>query len=108
MHHDWSVRHARPAKVLLWELWVISSKTTEVVADVGLRFISISTGKDIKVKITKRTIVTTNVSIDVAHGVVGNLSEEPHVLAAGLWIDGVYLSRDMDWPQSLKYLSFED
>jgi beta-mannosidase len=47
MHHDWSVRHARPAKVLPWELWVVSSKTTEVVADFGLRFISISTGKDI-------------------------------------------------------------
>jgi beta-mannosidase len=59
------------------------------------------------VKITKRIIVIANVSIDVAHGVVDNLSEEPHVLAARIWIDGVYVSRDMDWPQPLKYLSFE-
>ena len=81
---------------------------TEVVADVELRFISISTGKDIKVKITKRITVTANGSIDVAHGVIDNLSEEPHVLAARIWIDGVCVSRDMDWPQSLKYLSFED
>jgi beta-mannosidase len=89
-------------------LWVISSRTTEVVADVELRFISISTGKDIKAKITKHITVTVNGSIDVAHGVIDNFSEEPHVLAARLWIDGVCVSRDMDWPQPLKYLSFGD
>jgi beta-mannosidase len=80
----------------------------EVVADVELRFISISTGNDIKKKITKRITVTANGSSDVADGITDNLSAEPHLLAARLWIDGICVSRDMDWPQPLKYLSFED
>jgi beta-mannosidase len=107
-HHDWSVCHARPAKTLPWELWVVSSKTTEVVAEVELRFISISTGEDIKEKITKEITVAANGSTDIANGMIDNLTEEPHVLAARIRIDGVCVSRDMDWPQPLKYLSFED
>jgi beta-mannosidase len=107
-HHDWSVCHARPAKTLPWELWVVSSKTTEVAAEVELRFISISTGEDIKEKITKEITVAANSSTDIANGMIDNLTEEPHVLAARIRIDGVCVSRDMDWPQPLKYLSFED
>jgi beta-mannosidase len=36
------------------------------------------------------------------------MTEEPHILAARLWIDGICISRDTDWPQPLKYLSFQD
>jgi hypothetical protein len=62
-YRDCSVCHARPAKVLPWELWVVSSKMTEVVADVELRFISISTGNDIKKKITKRITITSTAQL---------------------------------------------
>jgi beta-mannosidase len=81
---------------------------TEVVAEVELRFISISTGEDIKEKITKEITVAANGSTDIASGMINNLTEEPHVLAARIRIGGVCVSRDMDWPQPLKYLSFED
>ena len=72
-HHDWSVCHARPAKTLPWELWVVSSKATEVVAEVELRLISISTGEDIKEKITKEIKVAANGSTDIANGMIDNL-----------------------------------
>jgi hypothetical protein len=72
-HHDWSVRHARPAKTLPWELWAVSSKTAELVAEVELRFISISTGEDIKEKITKEIKVAANGSTDIANGMIDNL-----------------------------------
>jgi beta-mannosidase len=108
-HHDWSVCHARPAKTLPWELWVSSSRTTDAVIDIELRFVSIATGKDIKKKISKsKILVGANGSTDVAEGVIDNVNEEPHVLAAKIWIDGVCVSRDMDWPQPLKYLDFKN
>jgi beta-mannosidase len=68
----------------------------------------LSTGEDIKEKITKEITVAANGSTDIANGMIDNLTEEPHILAARIRIDGVCVSRDMDWPQPLKYLSFED
>jgi hypothetical protein len=62
-YRDCSVCHARPAQVLPWELWVVSSEMTKVVADVELRFISISTGNDIKKKITKRITITSTTQL---------------------------------------------
>ncbi len=107
-HHDWSVCHARPAKTSPWELWVVSSGLEDKEAEVELRFISIATGKDIKPKIKKKVAVGANGSTDVADGAIDNVAEEPHVLAARALVDGVCVSRDMDWPQPLKYLSFKD
>ncbi|KAF2843698.1 glycoside hydrolase family 2 protein [Patellaria atrata CBS 101060] len=108
-HHDWSVTHARPAKTSDFELWVSSSKTTEETATVELRFISIATGQDIKEAITKQDItIVANGTTNVLSGTIDNIKEEPHVLAARIWVDGQIVSRDVDWPQPLKYLSFED
>lgn len=39
-------------------------------------------------------------------GEIDTMSEVPHVLAARMWHRGEVVSRDMDWPQPLKYLSF--
>ena len=108
-HHDWSVVHARPAKESKWELWVASSRLEEVKATVELRFISVATGKDIKEKIVKENVaIGANGSTDVLAGTIDNVREEPHVLAARVFVDGQLLARDVDWPQPLKYLSFED
>ncbi|EME48244.1 glycoside hydrolase family 2 protein [Dothistroma septosporum NZE10] len=108
-HHDWSVVHARPAKTLEYECWVASFKTTEVVATVELRFISIATGKDIKEKVVKRDVkITANGTTEILKGAIDNLKEEPHVLAARIWVDDELVSRDVDWPQPLKYLDFSD
>ncbi|KAK7525896.1 uncharacterized protein IWZ02DRAFT_474219 [Phyllosticta citriasiana] len=110
-HHDWSVAHARPAKTSAWELWASSSKTHEVVGTVELRFISIATGKDIKQSVTKTGVrIVANGTTEVLSGTIDNEAEEAHVLAARLWIDGHadVVSRDMDWPQPLKYLDFSE
>lgn len=108
-HHDWSVVHARPAKTIDYECWVVSSKTKDFVAKVELRFISIATGKDIKDKIVKEDVkIAANGTTDILHGTIDNVKEEPHVLAARIWVDGELVARDCDWPQPLKYLDFSD
>ena len=108
-HHDWSVVHARPAKTSAWELWVASSSTTELKATVELRYISISTGKEIKGKDVLADVrLEANGTTPLLTGTIDNEKEEPHVLAARIWVDGTLVSRDIDWPQPLKYLDFSD
>ncbi|OJD30138.1 glycoside hydrolase family 2 protein [Diplodia corticola] len=108
-HHDWSVVHARPAKTSEWELWVSSSRTAAVRATVELRFISVATGSEIKEAVVKKDVtVVANGTTDLLSGTIDNVREEPHVLAARIWLDGQVVSRDVDWPQPLKYLDFDD
>ncbi|KAL1598881.1 hypothetical protein SLS60_008024 [Paraconiothyrium brasiliense] len=108
-HFDWSVVHARVPKTSDYEVWVASNQPTEVTATVELRFMSIATGKEIKEKLVKRDIkLVANGTTDVLSGTIDNVKEEPHVLAARIWVDGDIVSRDVDWPQPLKYLDFED
>lgn len=90
-------------------MWVVSSKLEEVKATVELRYISIKTGKDIRQAVIHRDLtVTPNGTTYIMEGVIDNTEDEPHVLAARLYIKGEVVARDMDWPQPLKYLSFED
>lgn len=108
-HHDWSVVHARVPKTSDYEVWVASNQPTELTATVELRYISITTGKEIKDKVVKRDIkLVANGTTDVLAGCIDNVNEEPHVLAARIWVDGEIVSRDVDWPQPLKYLDFEE
>lgn len=108
-HFDWSVVHARVPKSSDYEVWVATKQPTELTATVELRFISVSTGDEIKAPIVKKNIkIAANGTTDVLAGTIDNVKEEPHVLAARIWIDGEIVSRDVDWPQPLKYLSFVD
>ncbi|KIW65469.1 hypothetical protein PV04_07727 [Phialophora macrospora] len=108
-HHDWSVTHAREPRTQEWELWVVSSRLTEMTADVEVKFVSVHTGREIKEKIVKKGVrVKRNGTTDILKGEIDNVHEEPHVLAARIWIDGELVARDTDWPQPLKYLQFPD
>lgn len=108
-HHDWSVAHARPAPSSDWELYLVSNKLTEVEATVELRFISVKTGKEVKEAFIKKNVtIVANGTTNITSGTIDNIKEEPHVLSARLLVDGKVVARDMDWPQPLKYLSFED
>ena len=108
-HHDWSVAHARPAKSSDYEMWVASSHLHEVLGTVELRFVSIETGKDIKPKLVKHSVrIVPNGTTPISRGMIDNLKEEPHVLAARVFVDGEVVARDVDWPQPFKYLSFKD
>jgi beta-mannosidase len=76
---------------------------------VELRFISVESGKEIKDKVVRKNInLVQNGTTEVLSGTIDNRKEEPHVLAARIWIDGEIISRDVDWPQPLKYLDFKD
>jgi beta-mannosidase len=108
-HHDWSVVHARPAETSGYELWVVSSKTKNIVATVELRYVSIATGKEIKQSVLKKDVtIVANSTTEIFKGTIYNKKEEAHVLAARIWVDGEIVSRDTDWPQPLKYLDFSD
>ncbi|KAK4985622.1 hypothetical protein LTR66_008112 [Elasticomyces elasticus] len=108
-HHDWSVTQARAAKTSDYVLWVASSKLTELTATVELRYISIANGKDIKERVTHKDVrIVPNGTTEVMEGTINNTTEEPHVLAARIWVDGELTARDTDWPQPLKYLDFDD
>lgn len=108
-HFDWSVVHARVPKNSDYEIWVASNQATELTATVELRFISVSTGAEIKAPIIKNDVkIVANGTTDVLSGTIDNVKEEPHVLAIRIWIDGEIVSRDVDWPQPLKYLDFAD
>ncbi|KAJ4346247.1 hypothetical protein N0V95_005563 [Ascochyta clinopodiicola] len=108
-HFDWSVVHARVPPKSDFELWVAYQGQEEVKATVELRFISIKTGKEIKDKVVKEDIILVqNGTTDVLSGTIDNVNEEPHVLASRIWVGGEVVSRDVDWPQPLKYLDFDD
>jgi beta-mannosidase len=108
-HFDWSVVHARVPETSKYEVWVASQRQEDILATVELRFISIKSGKEIKDRVVKNKInLVPNGTTDVLSGTIDNRHEEPHVLAARIWIDGEIVSRDVDWPQPLKYLDFED
>ncbi|KIV79563.1 hypothetical protein PV11_07115 [Exophiala sideris] len=108
-HHDWSVTHARQPRTQDWELWVVSSRLTEITADVEVKFVSVRTGREIKEKIVRKGIsLTPNGTNDVLKGQIDNVEEEPYVLAARIWVNGQLVGRDTDWPQPLKYLQFPE
>lgn len=106
-HHDWSVCHARPAKTSAYRVWVANKLTSETTVDVELRFVSIETGKDLRPAVVKKDVaVAANGTTAVLTGEIDNVADEPHVLAVRMVRGGVCVSRDVDWPQPFKYLSF--
>lgn len=75
--------------------------------DVELRFVSIETGKDLRPALSKKDVtIIANGTTVVISGEIDNTRDEPHVLAARIMQGGVCISRDADWPQPFKYLSF--
>ncbi|GAM90819.1 hypothetical protein ANO11243_088640 [Dothideomycetidae sp. 11243] len=108
-HHDWSVVHARPALTSAWECWVVSSKTSELKATVEIRFIAIASGVEIKDTLVEKNVtIAPNGTTVIAKGVIDNQKEEPHVLAARIWIDELVVGRDVDFPQPLKYDNYDN
>ncbi|RDW87120.1 beta-mannosidase [Aspergillus mulundensis] len=108
-HHDWSVSHAVPPKASKYELWVVSSLRKEQTGQVELRFISIKTGLEIREAVVHEDVtIAPNGTTNILDGVIDNEVDEPHVLAARVWIGGELVARDVDWPQPFKYLDLSD
>ncbi|SPJ78522.1 related to beta-mannosidase [Fusarium torulosum] len=108
-HHDWSVVHARPAKTSAFSVWITSSHQQGITVTVEIRFVSIKTGEDIRNKVVKQDLVLVpNGTTNVLTGQIDNTKDEPHVISVSVLKAGVRVSRDVDWPQPLKYLDFSD
>ncbi|KAJ6104028.1 Glycoside hydrolase family 2 immunoglobulin-like beta-sandwich [Penicillium sp. IBT 18751x] len=107
-HHDWSVAHAQPPQASKYELWVVSSQPHVLQGSIELRFLSVATGRDIRSPIARDVTIQANGTTDVITGSIDHTTDEPHVLAARLWVDNKVVARDVDWPQPLKYLDLSD
>ncbi|EEA20679.1 hypothetical protein TMatcc_000670 [Talaromyces marneffei ATCC 18224] len=111
-HHDWSVAHAQPPTKSRYELWVASSRQDEVFnATVELQFLSVVSGRDIRAPVLFENItIAANGTTDmITDGIIDHVAEpEAHVLSARLWVNGLIVARDVDWPQPFKYLDFSD
>ncbi|KAJ5144566.1 Glycoside hydrolase family 2 immunoglobulin-like beta-sandwich [Penicillium atrosanguineum] len=107
-HHDWSVAHAQPPQASKYELWVVSSKPHTLQGSIELRFLSVDTGRDIRSPIVRDVTIQANGTTDVITGSIDHTTDEPHVLAARLWVENKIVARDVDWPQPLKYLDLSN
>lgn len=108
---DWSDGHkvtsGRPRKQK-WEAWVANRTLERKNAWVEVRFISIATGEEIKETMLKAVTIAANGVTEPMTGYIDNEIDEPHVLAAKLWVDDGLAARDWDWPQPLKYLDLSE
>lgn len=86
----------------------MSNRTEPITATVELRYVSIESGQDINQAVTEDISINANGTTNVLSGVVDNVAHEPYVPAARIFVDGRLVSRDTDWPQPYKYLSFTD
>jgi beta-mannosidase len=107
-HWDWSTTHTKPPEYLEWECWAVSRETEVISAAVEIRFVSIHSGSDIKKPVRKTIDIVPNETTPICKGAIQESLEEPHVLAARLWIHDRLISRDCDWPQPFKYLDFQN
>ncbi|KAF7593620.1 hypothetical protein BBP40_011138 [Aspergillus hancockii] len=107
-HEEWTSGHAKPGGSTKFELWVVSSHLEPSHATLRLRFISIRTGIDVKPEASYDVAVVPNGTTEVTSGDLSLEGTDPFVLSATLSIDGLVISRDMDWPQPYKYLSLRD
>ncbi|KAE8377273.1 glycoside hydrolase superfamily [Aspergillus bertholletiae] len=96
-HREWTSGHAKPAESTRYELWTVTSHLKPIQAILNLRFISIRT-----------VVLILNGTTEVASGELSLEGTDAFVLVATLSIDGQIISRDMDWPQPYKYLSFRE
>lgn len=109
-HHDWSVVHAQPPKQSRYELWVASNQQQLKSGTVELRFVSVTSGRELRAPIVRNIIIAANGTTNViTDGILDHVAQpEPHVLTARLWVDGKVVARDVDWPQPFKYLDLSD
>ncbi|KIX03026.1 uncharacterized protein Z518_06576 [Rhinocladiella mackenziei CBS 650.93] len=125
--HDWTSGHADPTRATrdhTFDVWIASSRTETVQADVEVRFISIKTGKDIAAAVEKNIDVQLNCTTDVLKQASADVSSsssphdprqpfntathDPYVIHARLTVSGTCISTDTAWPHPLKYLAFDD
>lgn len=119
-HDNWINAHDPMSTCCDYDMWIASDgglMATSVVDDqqtrveVELRFVSIRTGKDVfAAQRHQCDTLTLNGTTTVCKGVrLANLrGPDAFIIAAKLIVGGSIVSRDVDWPQPYKYISFAD
>ncbi|KAK4223749.1 hypothetical protein QBC38DRAFT_502893 [Podospora fimiseda] len=94
-----------------FDVWVSISELKTVKAWLGIRFMGVNSGMDVKKKIELDLEIEGNGTTEVLVGHKFEWDEgvenEPFVIHASLWIDGVEVSSDVSWPDPIKYLEFK-
>lgn len=117
------IDHTAPARKGTFDIWIASSRTEEIAAQLTVRFISVCTGKDvcepIKQSITAGANRTTDIIKDhLLPTSIPNAADEtipfsttqydPFVVHASVTLqDGTVVS-DVAWPDPIKYLDMSD
>lgn len=108
-HWDWSDGHKKIPSKLKWECWIANSSLEQKKGRVEVRFVSVATGKDIRGPIILDDVnIRANETTEVLNGFVDTDKDEPHIVSARLWVQGNLVTRDVDWPQPLKYLDLSE
>jgi beta-mannosidase len=100
--------HIYPPKKSKFSVWVANSNTEEIHGTVKLRYISIATGKDVRdaesISVVVKELGTTEVVTNA------DCPEDEPTVVAATFLDrsGTLVSRESDWPQPLKHMTFPD
>ncbi|KAI2642337.1 glycoside hydrolase family 2 protein [Xylaria nigripes] len=116
-YHDWTSGHVDPTMSFMdrkFDMWIVSDRTEPAQVDVTVRFISITTGQDIRSpmrldQVTVRPNSTTEILKDHDTEIqFTNLNDfEPYVIHAVVTSGDEVICSDTYWPQPLKYLVHE-
>jgi beta-mannosidase len=110
-YHEWVSGHARPPTTSRFDVWVASSKLETVSATVQVRYISIATGEDvIPPSIFSNVEINSNGTTDILTETLDYTKPPytaPIVISTTLTVKNSIISRDIDWPQPLKYLNLK-
>lgn len=119
-HDNWTKGHTSPSSSCEYDVWITSngsSVSTCLIANnknsmvVELHFISIRTGlNSLPPQRHPVTTIQPNGTTVVCEGIrlINPPSHDAFVISAKLLVDGLVVSRDVDWPQPYKYLSFQE
>lgn len=116
-YDPWTKGHYAISKSLKYDVWIASDGGSAALlaqkpqVEVELRFVSIQTGQDAfptqrhtvaDVQVNATNVVLENVEIANSHG------EGAFIIIGKLLVNGAVVSRDVDWPQPFKFISFEE
>ena len=138
-YHDWTatgylvdedselrtgqVDQTLPARRGEFDVWIASSSTEPVDAELSIRFISVKSGKDVAEAITTTATASPNGTTEVVQSKTCPPSipdahdtskpflvsqYDPYVIHAVLTINGAVVATDTAWPEPIKFLDLSD
>jgi beta-mannosidase len=116
---EWTIGHNDPslADPVEFEVWIASSRTEPVEAQLIVSFVSNTTGKSVRDEITRTVMARPNSTTECIQGHQATESNkadlnwgrsDPYVIYATLNVNGKVEATDTAWPQPLKYLDFSN